>query len=306
MRRKIWGILILAIVIVSIFVIAIKSRQFFLTGERRRVEESIYKKASSPEENKRQEAIEDLERFSAEFSDSGNVNKVWYRVADIYQKQGDFLKARDAYQRVIRDYPDSEFISEVQEKLWDLNIRILFSPLITEEDIVYEVKTGDTLDAISKKFNTTVELIMKSNNLESDHIRPGERLKISTAKYSVVVDKSQNTLILKSNERVIKSYKVSTGKDNFTPVGTFTIVNKLIDPVWYKEGAIIPPDSPENILGSRWLGFAEPFRSYGIHGTIDPESIGKHVTEGCVRMLNKDVEELFAILPLGTEVMIVD
>ena len=45
---------------------------------------------------------------------------------------------------------------------------------------------------------------------------------------------------------------------------------------------------------------------YGIHGTTDPVSIGTQATQGCVRMLNNEVEELFDILPEGTEVVIVD
>ena len=67
---------------------------------------------------------------------------------------------------------------------------------------------------------------------------------------------------------------------------------------------MVPPDSPENILGTRWLGIDK--QGYGLHGSVDPTSIGKQVTAGCVRMTNKDVEELFDIVPVGTDVMIVD
>ena len=67
---------------------------------------------------------------------------------------------------------------------------------------------------------------------------------------------------------------------------------------------MVPPDSPENILGTRWLGIDK--QGYGLHGSVDPTSIGKQVTAGCVRMPNKDVEELFDIVPVGTDVMIVD
>ncbi len=111
-------------------------------------------------------------------------------------------------------------------------------------------------------------------------------------------------LILKSNEEVFKTYIVATGEDNSTPVGTFTIVEKLIDPTWYSAGAVIPPDSPDNVLGTRWLGF--DLSGYGIHGTTEPESLGKQVTQGCVRLSNADVEELYIIIPKGTEVIIVD
>jgi len=96
----------------------------------------------------------------------------------------------------------------------------------------------------------------------------------------VLVNKSQNVLFLKSGEEVLKIYHVSTGKDNITPVGTFKIASKIEKPVWFKAGgAPIPSESPENELGSRWMGFdADPH--YGIHGTLHPESIGQQVTAG--------------------------
>ncbi|MCM8819304.1 MAG: L,D-transpeptidase, partial [Candidatus Omnitrophica bacterium] len=115
---------------------------------------------------------------------------------------------------------------------------------------------------------------------------------------------SQNLLFLKRAEEIIKTYVVSTGKNNSTPVGNFKIINKLINPTWFKAGAVIPADSPENVLGSRWLGFN--LKGYGIHGTIEPNNLGKQVTDGCIRMRNQDVEELYDIVPEGTEVSIVD
>ena len=79
---------------------------------------------------------------------------------------------------------------------------------------------------------------------------------------------------------------------------------KIINPTWYKAGAVVPPGSSKNILGTRWLGLS--LQGYGIHGTTDPDSIGKQATAGCVRMLNNDVEELYIIVPAGTEVTVVD
>ena len=83
------------------------------------------------------------------------------------------------------------------------------------------------------------------------------------------------------------------------------MINKIVNPPWYKEpGVVIAAGDPKNVLGSRWIGISKP--SYGIHGTVQPESIGQSVTEGCVRMKNSDVEELYAIVPEGTQVVIVD
>jgi len=219
-------------------------------------------------------------------------------------KKGDLLEAKSLYQRLTSEFPNSPEIMNWQKKVEELNLKLLFSPLLTPKSILYEIKPGDTLTKIAKEFKTTVELIIKSNNLKGDKILPGRKIKVWTASFSVVVDKSQNTLILKTDEEVIKTYIVSTGMNNSTPVGNFKIINKLPNPTWFKAGAVVAPNSPDNILGSRWLGFDLP--GYGIHGTTDPGNLGKQVTQGCIRMSNSDIEELYAIVPLGTEVTILD
>lgn len=230
--------------------------------------------------------------------------EVLFKEAQTKEASGNLIKAKETYQKLIRDYPQGKCVSDSEKMIWNLNMKLLFSPTQTPDSKVYEVQPQDTLGKIAKNFGTTVDLIMKSNSLKSDLIRPGMKLKIPTTKFSILVDKSQNTLTLKSNDEIFKIYSVSTGIDNSTPIGTFKIINKIIDPPWYKAGAIVPPGSPKNILGARWIGFSMP--GYGIHGTTEPESIGKQVTAGCVRMLNKDVEEIYTIVPIGTEVTIVD
>lgn len=213
-------------------------------------------------------------------------------------------EAKTIYQKLINEFPNSNEVMNWQKKIEDINIKLLFSPVLTPKSAPYEIKPGDTLTKIAKEFKTTTEMIMKSNNLFDGKILPGRKIKVWASPFSILVDKSQNTLILKSDEEVIKTYVVSTGKNNSTPVGNFKITTKLINPTWFKAGAVIAPGSPDNALGSRWLGF--DLTGYGIHGTIDPQSLGKQVTEGCVRMSNPDVEELYIIITAGTEVTVVD
>jgi len=227
-----------------------------------------------------------------------------YNEAEKFEKEGDLLKAKRIYNELLKNYPEGNLVKDIRSKLDELNIKILFSPVPTENSISYEVKPGDTLYKIAKDFGTTVELLMKSNNLTDSTITPKMQLKVSNTKYSIFVDKSQNILMLKANDEVFKTYTVSTGANNSTPIGTYRIVTKLINPTWYKAGAAVPPESPENVLGSRWLGIDIP--RYGIHGTTDESSIGRQITEGCVRMKNADVEELYSIVPVGTEVTIID
>ena len=222
-----------------------------------------------------------------------------------YEKKNDLLKAKEAYQKVMEKYPGSGNISKTQEALDNLNIKILFSSTLTPDSFLYEIQKGDTLTKIAKKFNTTTELISKANGLKDANVKIGRKLKISKAKFSIAVDKSQNILTLKSDQDIFKTYRVSTGKNSCTPVGTFKVTNKLIDPPWYPPaGGMIPAKDPRNYLGSRWIGLSK--QGYGIHGTTDPGSIGKSVTEGCVRMKNAEVEEVYSIIPIGTEVVILD
>ena len=234
---------------------------------------------------------------------SSSANAVVAQAKDLEAK-GNLLEARVAYLKLINEYSSSAEVMNWQKKVEELNIKLLFSPTLTPKSALYEIKPGDTLIKIAKEFKTTVDLIKKSNNLQDDRIVPNRKIKVTTANFNIFVDKSQNTLILKSDDEILKTYIVSTGANNSTPVGTFKIVNKLPNPTWFKAGAVVPANSPDNALGTRWMGF--DIAGYGIHGTLDPQLLGKQVTQGCVRLANPEVEELYSIVPVGTSVTIVD
>lgn len=215
-----------------------------------------------------------------------------------------FTEARNLLRQQKEDLADPSLIKQAQDKMYQVNIDMLFSSYQEECSKVYVVERGDSLSKIAHKFGTTVNLIKKANNLSSDRIIPGQRLKVNTCEFSIVVDKSQNMLFLRRAGEIFKAYVVATGEAGSTPEGNFKIVNKLVEPTWYRAGAIVLPDDPENILGSRWLGFDKA--GYGIHGTTEPETLGQQVTLGCVRMSNQEVQELYDIVPVGTKVIIVE
>ena len=220
------------------------------------------------------------------------------------EAQGNLPEARLLYQKLVNDFPESQEVTDWQKKTENINIKLLFSPVVTPKSITYQIRPGDTLNKIAATHKTTTELIMKSNNISDSLIIPGRKIKVWNAPFNILVDKSQNILLLKSNEEIVKTYIVSTGKNNCTPVGTFKIVNKLPNPTWFKAGAVVPAQSPENVLGTRWMGF--DLAGYGIHGTTEPKELGKQVTQGCVRLSNTDVEELYSIVPVGTEVNVIE
>ena len=251
---------------------------------------------------RQKESLPDIWQSGAEAKDK--TEEQLYQEALKIKNSGDILQARELFKQILIDHPSYENIEAIQNELENLNMRIVFSNAVTADTVVHQVQTGDTLGKIAKQYKTTVDLIKISNRLKGDVIRAGQKLRVWTAPFNIYVDKSQNVLLLKKNDEVLKVYSVSTGENNSTPIGEYKIVNKLVDPVWFKGGAVVPPESPENVLGSRWMGFDLP--GYGIHGTVDPETIGQQVTAGCVRMRKAEVEELYSIIPMGTSVVIVD
>ncbi len=217
---------------------------------------------------------------------------------------GEYFKARKIYQEILYKYGQSEGIESVLKEYWSLNVAIISSPLQAHGTEIYVIKTGDTLGTIARKKQTTVELIKRRNRMETNHIIAGRTLSLWTTPFTIVVDKSENTLTLRARNEIVKVYSVSTGKNNSSPVGEFVIKHRYADPVWFHKGDVVAPDDPKNFLGTRWLGFDLP--QYGIHGTIEPENIGKQVSSGCIRMRNEDVQDLYDLVPIGTKVTIQD
>ncbi|MCP4650173.1 MAG: L,D-transpeptidase family protein [PVC group bacterium] len=309
MRRRVF--LYVLIGVVAVFLVVRMSSNKRISSEPRKISVSspaknLYKQAEKLKLKSQADALAKFEQILAEYPESLQAAMALVQIAQIHEAGNDKLKQKAALKQLVNSYLDSEPAANAKQKLWDLNISILGSPIQTEDSFVYTVQPGDSLYKIAKNHHTTVDLLMKSNSLTGSLIKPGMKLKVNKAVFKINVDKSDNILVLKTENEIVKIYNIATGKDNCTPVGTFKILtgHRIKDPVWYKTGAIVPPGSAENILGTRWLGLSEP--GYGIHGTTMPDSIGTQATQGCVRMKNKEVEELFVIVPGETEVVIID
>lgn len=219
-------------------------------------------------------------------------------------QNGRLDEARTVLQEIASEFADTQYGKIAQQKLDETGLEAYFKKLDETNSQIYEIRPGDNLTRIAKQYNTTVGTIRAANGIQGDRIWPYQKLKIMNEIWSVVVDKSTNTLMLKAGEKSVRTYAVSTGSNKSTPIGKFRIVNRLTDPTWYYEGKVIPPHAPDNPLGTRWLGF--DLEGYGLHGTTEPETIGEYVTLGCVRMRNEDVEQIFELLPVGTEVVILE
>ena len=120
----------------------------------------------------------------------------------------------------------------------------------------------------------------------------------------IVVSIADRKLAVLEGDRTVRIFETAVGAPKSpSPTGIYQIVNSIADPTWYTRGKIVPPGKC-NPLGTRWLGLSR--KGYGIHGTNRPDSIGRNASHGCIRMRNREVEELFTMVAVGDQVELYD
>lgn len=184
----------------------------------------------------------------------------------------------------------------------------VFSPRIFSDDpyaVGYVIQPGDSLVRIAGKNHVSAELLARINNIPNMNlIRAGQRIKVIKGPFRAQVDKKTFSLEVYLGNVFVARFRVGLGIDDSTPAGEWRVSTKLVNPTYYppRGGQIVAGDDPTNPLGERWIGLegvggeAVGMLRYGIHGTIEPDSIGKHASMGCIRMFNEDVEMLYSYL----------
>jgi lipoprotein-anchoring transpeptidase ErfK/SrfK len=203
---------------------------------------------------------------------------------------------------------------------------VIFSPKIFADDEfggTYTVQPGELLTKIAQAHQVTWQYLCHVNNLsDPKKLRASATIKVIKGPFSAQVEKGKFNMEIwiggepySSGATYVTSFPVGLGRDDSTPTGKWMIQpgNKIKNPTYYSprgEG-VIEANDPKNPLGQYWLGLvgldghAVGKMSYGIHGTIDPDSIGKQESMGCIRMRNEDVAQVFELLVEGKSIVIV-
>jgi hypothetical protein len=109
--------------------------------------------------------------------------------------------------------------------------------------------------------------------------------------YRILINVTERRLYLYQGSTLLHTYPVAVGRPQTpTPRGEFVITQKAV----WGDG-----------FGTRWMRFSAPWGIYGIHGTNKPWSVGTVASHGCIRMYNRDVEQVYALVSVGTPVDIV-
>jgi hypothetical protein len=185
----------------------------------------------------------------------------------------------------------------------------------------YTILPNDSLEKIVRKNKLGCDwrLVARMNNIKKpDSIQVGKRIKLPKGPFSAVISKRDYRLDIcmgiGSDRIVVASLPVGLGEAGGTPLGRFRVRagSKLLNPEWTHpvNGQRFEADNPANPIGEHWLGLEgieesnSKFAGYGIHGTIDNDSIGHDRSLGCVRLLAADVALVWESLADGAEIEI--
>lgn len=211
----------------------------------------------------------------------------------------------------------------VRDTLASVNASLVFSDRVEPDDPFsesYEVKSGDLLGKIVVPFRVPYQLIEKINRTPATRIRVGQRLKMVRGPFHAVVDKSEFRMDVflhtaDGTPIYIRSFSVGLGDGDSTPPGAWVVkpTGKLANPSWTdpRTGKFYSGDDPANPIGEHWLGLdgiddqTRGLRGYGIHGTIDAQSIGQMRSMGCVRMHAADIEMVYSMLWGGASTVLI-
>lgn len=178
------------------------------------------------------------------------------------------------------------------------------------------VEKGDSLITVRKRvleqhrgLLVCTGQIERANELRGGVIHPGQVLRVPTARARMLVDITARWVFYLMDDIVAAAWEVGVGMPGSeTRPGAYTVGEKREEPMWFRPGKQpVPYGDPQNPLGTRWIAWMNPdgtSSGLGFHGTKDPGSVGQDLSQGCVRMRQQDVEELFEILPRGASITV--
>lgn len=242
---------------------------------------------------------------------------------------GDAVAARTALNRALLDPATGEQDRGVlRARLTELNQSLVFGKQVAANDTIaerYTVQSGDVLEKIARKRDLATDwrLIQRVNGISDPRkISVGQTLKLVRGPFHAIVDKSEYRMDVyqgspdePSEWTYIRSFPVGLGAENSTPVGRFVVRprGKDVNPSWVNPrnpAEKYGRDDPMNPIGEFWVGLdglgeAAAYTGYGVHGTIDPESIGTQASMGCVRMGDDEIATVYELLQEGVSLVVI-
>lgn len=196
-----------------------------------------------------------------------------------------------------------------------------------ESDVIgnvshYTVKEGENLYDLARRYDLgIVEMLAANPNIDPWMPEKGTRLALTTShvlpsvpREGIVINLAELRLFYFAGKDAVASFPIGIGQQGWpTPLGMTKVKYKRSNPSWTPPDSIRAqsPDLPETIgpgdqnpLGAYALYLEWP--RFLIHGTNRPSGVGKRSSHGCIRLYAEDIAQLYAMVPVGTTVTVID
>jgi LysM repeat protein len=167
----------------------------------------------------------------------------------------------------------------------------------------YEVQPRERLEDIAQRYGVPWELLAKINGIEDpNNLRAGERLKVIRGPFNAIVNLQKRELTLMLPDGMYAGrFPIGIGQEQPPREGTYSVSDKVVNPVYHGRAKVAAAGEAGNPYGTRWIGLGSDL---GIHGTEQPENIGRTDLPGSISLSPRDIEDVFDILEAGSKVTI--
>lgn len=226
-------------------------------------------------------------------------------------------KLAEAHAALSQIYTNPDLPAEQAKQITALLDQLAGTVIYSRQHLLepaYMTQQGDTLDRVAQKYSVPWQLLAKinglmppnaSNNDETTKDQPlpvGMELKVVRGPFDAIIHTDKHELTLLVQNRYAGRFSIGIGRDQPQLNGNYTVCNKTLNPPYYgSDGVNANPNDPNNPLGGAWIGLSDRI---GIHGTNDPQAVGRDDNRGTICVGNRDLQDLYGILSVGSRVAI--
>lgn len=215
------------------------------------------------------------------------------QAAEVSLNQGRFA---EVHLELSQWYGEPTLSPEEEQQLTDLLDQLAGTVIYSRQHLLepaYEVQPGDTLERIADHYQVPWQLLANINGIRDPRqVRQGDQLKVVKGPFHALVNLQKFELVLNVGARYAGKFRIGIGLDQQLPDGDFVVLKKVVNPTYYGD-TVIDASDPNNPLGEYALDLGDRIL---IHGTNDPQSIGRAESRGCIRLDNRDIKDIFEIL----------
>ena len=224
-------------------------------------------------------------------------------------RKGSLEEGREALYRLLQQFPDSPSCVEARRIIGEMNLDAFFSPKQMQGKRDYIVQPGNGLALIASKFETSIDLLVRLNNLDGSMLHPGDHLLVAPLEFDFGVDLSQKSVVMMRKGRFFKEYTAIDVRlpPNMRVPAELTIGLKSAT----LAGKAVPSTDPRYVDAEKWIPATKsglimrtiPAARPVVEGA--PTGQPQEAAEYGIFLRREDLDEIYALTRAGAKLTIV-